>query len=355
MSELRAAAAMMDLGRLDIAVLIPCFNEEATIGDVVAGFRAALPLARIYVYDNNSTDDTAAAAVAAGAFVRREPRQGKGNVIRRMFADIDAEIFVLADGDATYHAPSAPRLVRALIADDLDMVIGARTSEERAAYRFGHRFGNRVLTGIVGMLFGARLIDMLSGYRVFSRRFVKSFPALSRGFETETELTVHALELRLPYVETATPYMARPKGSASKLNSVADGVRILWTIGRLLRLERPVLFFGAAALLLAALAIGLAAPLLPEYLATGLVPRLPTVVLATGIMIVAVLSAFAGLILETVTNGRRELKRLAYLAAARWPDIRRNAQSRRATSSGATGRLRRARLARPQRSSPHAH
>jgi hypothetical protein len=300
-----------------IAVLIPCHNEAATITAVVQGFRMHLPLATIHVYDNASTDDTSDVARQAGAIVRSEPLKGKGNVVRRMFADIDAEIYVLVDGDNTYDAASAPGLVARLISNDLDMVNCARIAALEAAFRPGHVFGNRMLTWLVAQIFGSRLSDMLSGYRVFSRRFVKSFPALSTGFEIETELTVHALELRLPIAETSAPYRERPTGSASKLRTLRDGTRILQLILHLVKEERPLQFFSAigAVLLIGAATLGW--PVISDYFATGQVPRLPTAVLATGLAIIAVLSFFAGLVLDTVTRGRRELKRLFYLAAAR--------------------------------------
>jgi len=297
-----------------IAVLVPCYNEERTVAAVVAGFRAALPMAEIYVYDNNSRDHTVDAAREAGAVVRSETLQGKGNVVRRMFADIDADVYVMVDGDNTYHAPSAPRLIEKLLTERLDMVVGARVDTEQAAYRPGHRLGNRLLTGFVAHLFGERFKDILSGYRVFSRRFVKSFPALAKGFETETELTVHALELRMPVAELPTPYGARPVGSVSKLNTYADGWRILMVILRLFREERPLQFFSYCFGALFLLSVVLGTPIVIEYLATGLVPRLPTAVLSTGIMLLAFLSLACGLILDTVTRGRRELRRLAYLA-----------------------------------------
>ena len=298
-----------------VAVIVPCYNEEVSIGQVVTGFRRALPDATIYVYDNNSTDRTAEVAREAGAEVRSETRQGKGNVVRRMFADVDADVFVMADGDNTYHADSAPDLIARLVADDLDMVVGTRLhSTDNGAFRSGHRVGNRLLTTAVNRLFGAQLVDILSGYRVMSRRFVKSFPALSSGFETETELTIHALQLRAPIAEVETPYVDRPEGSVSKLNTWEDGFRILATILRLVRECRPVLFFGGCAILLALVSLLLAWPLFTTYLATGLVPRLPTAVLATGIMLLAFLSGTAGLILESVSRGRAEQKRMAYLA-----------------------------------------
>ncbi|QJU59805.1 glycosyltransferase [Sphingomonas sp. AP4-R1] len=297
-----------------VVVLLPCYNEEAAIAATVAGFRAALPDAAIYVYDNNSSDRTVEVARAAGAIVRTEPQQGKGRVVRRMFADVDADVYVMADGDATYDAAAAPALVKRLLDEHLDMVVGARESEIEEAYRRGHRTGNRLLTGLLAWIFGRSFSDILSGYRVFSRRFVKSFPILSTGFEIETEISVHALELRMPVAEVTTRYGARPEGSASKLSTYRDGFRILNTILTLCRIERPVLFFGVFGALLAALAMILAAPLVLTYLQTGLVPRLPTAVLVTGLMILASLCLFTGLILDTVVRGRREIRRLAYLS-----------------------------------------
>jgi glycosyltransferase involved in cell wall biosynthesis len=296
-----------------VAVLVPCHNEEAAIAAVVGQFRAALPDATIYVYDNNSTDRTAEIARAAGAEVRREMHQGKGNVVRRMFADVDADIYLLVDGDATYDAPSAHKMIGRLIDERLDMVVGARVDQEHAAYRAGHRAGNLLLTGFVAAVFGRAFTDMLSGYRVLTRRFVKSFPVLSGGFEIETELTVHALELGLPVAEVATPYYARPLGSTSKLNTWRDGSRILWTIARLYKSERPLTFFAAFGAVLAATAIVLAVPVFATYLREGTVPRLPTAVLATGLTLLAFLSLTCGLVLGTVTRGRREIKLLAYL------------------------------------------
>ncbi len=299
--------------RPTIAVLVPCLNEEVAIPKVVADFRQALPDALIFVYDNGSTDRTCEVARAAGAIVRREPLRGKGNVVRRMFADIEADIYVLVDGDDTYDAASAPAMVQRLIDDSLDMVNGAREEKSEAAYRRGHRFGNRLLTGLVARFFGERLGDMLSGYRIMSRRFVKSFPALATGFETETELTVHALELRMPIAEVMTPYRERPPASASKLRTIPDGIRIMRLIMRLVREERPLEFFSLVAGLLAVLSVFLGLPVVFEYLRTGLVPRLPTAVLAMGLMLLGFLSLACGLILSTVTRGRMEAKRLHYL------------------------------------------
>ena len=296
-----------------IAVLIPCYDEEVAIASVVRSFHQALPEARIHVYDNNSNDRTGEVARTAGAAVHNERLRGKGNVIRRMFADIDADAYVLVDGDGTYDPASAEAMVALLLADNLDMVVGCRVHCTSAAYRRGHQLGNAMLTGFVGWLFGKSFTDMLSGYRVFSRRFVKSFPALSSGFETETELTVHALELRMPIAEVKTAYGERPVGSASKLHTYRDGFRILKLILSLYKHERPLAFFMVISALLAAIAIGLGIPIVVEWLSTGLVPRFPTAILASAIMILASLSATAGLILETVTRGRKELKRLVYL------------------------------------------
>jgi glycosyltransferase involved in cell wall biosynthesis len=297
-----------------IAVLVPCYNEEVAIPRVVVAFRAALPQATIYVYDNNSRDRTREEAAAVGAVVRRESLQGKGHVVRRMLADIEADAYVLVDGDDTYDAAAAPEMVRLLLRDRLDMVTGTRETEAEAAYRPGHRFGNAVLTGVVRLIFGNRITDMLSGYRVFSRRFAKSFPALAEGFETETEFTVHALELHMPVGEVVTRYRERPPGSMSKLNTWRDGFRILRTIALLVRRERPLPFFALLALLLLALGVGIAVPVVQTFLATGLVPRLPTAVLSTGLVLLAFLSLACGLILDTVTRGRMEAKRMAYLA-----------------------------------------
>ncbi len=302
-----------------IAVLMPCYNEEVTIASVIADFRAVLPDATIYVYDNNSKDRTIEVARAAGAVVGRETLQGKGNVIRRMFADVEADVFVLVDGDATYHAPSAAEMVELLLAERLDMVNGTRVTEIEAAYRPGHRLGNLVLTGIVRTIFGDRIKDMLSGYRVFSRRFVKSFPALSVGFETETEFTVHALELGMPIGQVETPYRERPPGSQSKLNTVRDGIRILLTIVRLVKEGRPLGFFAVSGGVLFLVAFLLGLPLVAEFARTGLVPRLPTAILAAAAVGLAFLSFTCGLILDSVSRGRTEVKRLAYLSVPLYP------------------------------------
>jgi glycosyltransferase involved in cell wall biosynthesis len=313
------------VGSHRIAVLVPCYNEEKSIAKVIADFSAALPQATIYIYDNNSIDKTAEAAAQAGAVVRRESHQGKGHVVRRMFTDVEADIYVLVDGDATYDAPSAREMIARLLEDRLDMVVAARVDREHAAYRTGHRTGNRLLTQFVALVFGRAFTDILSGYRVFSRRFVKSFPVLSGGFEIETELTVHALELELPVAEVETPYYARLAGSASKLHTWRDGFRILWTIMRLYRSERPFQFFSAIAALLAAASILVAIPIFVTFMREGIVPRLPSAVLATGLMLSAALSFMSGLILDTVTRGRRELKRLAYLSHRAPGDERRKA------------------------------
>jgi glycosyltransferase involved in cell wall biosynthesis len=299
-----------------VAVLIPCFNEEVAVGEVVVGFAEALPSATVYVYDNNSTDRTREEATAAGAVVRSEPLQGKGHVVRRMFSDVEADVYVMVDGDATYDPTSAEAMIRLLVSENLDMVVARRLHTQTKAYRAGHVLGNRVLTSFLSGLFGRRFTDVLSGYRVFSRRYVKSFPALSTGFETETELTVHALTLGLPIAEVESKYFARPEGSASKLNTFRDGFRILRVILVLLKTERPLLFFGFLALALALVSVTLAIPLAFTYLETGLVPRLPTAVLSASIMLLSFLSLACGLILDTVTRARREIRRLAYLQAA---------------------------------------
>ncbi len=296
-----------------IAVLVPCFNEEAAIGKVVADFRAALPTATVYVYDNNSTDKTSEVAAAAGAVVRREYRRGKGNVVRRMFQDIEADIYVMVDGDDTYEAAVAPKLVDRLLDDHLDMVVGRRIETHQEAYRAGHRLGNAVLTGLVSKLFAANIVDMLSGYRVFSRRFVKSFPSFSREFEIETELTVHAMQMRMAVAEVETNYKERPPGSTSKLRTFRDGWRILMTITNLVRNERPLMFFALLSLLFAAVAIALGIPVILDYLDTGLVPRFPTAILASALMVIAVISLATGAILDLVAHVRREAKRLVYL------------------------------------------
>jgi hypothetical protein len=311
----QAAADLPNPDHLRVAVLIPCYNEAASIAKVVQDFRRALPGAEIYVYDNNSTDETGRCACSAGAVVRHEPRQGKGNVVRRMLADIDADAYVLVDGDATYNAGDAPAMVSLLANNQLDMVNGARISDAKDAYRRGHRLGNRVLSSLVSAAFGGGFRDMLSGYKVLSRRLVKSMPLLSSGFEIETELAVHALSLRMPVAEVATRYRERPAGSESKLSTIKDGIRIARAIVILVKEERPLSFFFALSCALAVLSLALAAPIFTTYIATGLVPRLPTALLATAIMLLSFLSLTCGLILDTVTRGRKELKRIAYLAA----------------------------------------
>lgn len=307
----------MQLNNIEIAVLVPCYNEEAAIAGVVNDFRKVLPQASIYVYDNNSTDGTVEAARAAGAVVRSEQLQGKGNVVRRMFADIEADVYVMVDGDNTYDAGDAPSLIAKLVEESLDLVNSKRVHTESEAYRPGHQFGNVLLTSLVATIFGKRFEDMLSGYKVFSRRFVKSFPSLSSGFEIETELTVHALELRMPVAEVETRYGTRPEGSESKLSTYTDGFRILKTIAILIKEERPLQFFSGLFGVFFVGSIVLAIPVLTTYLETGLVPRFPTAILATGMMLLAFMSLACGLILDTVTRGRQELKRLQYLNVSR--------------------------------------
>jgi len=297
-----------------IAVLVPCFNEEAAIGKVVSDFRAALPKAVIYVYDNVSTDKTSEVARTAGAHVRAELRKGKGNVVRRMFADVEADIYVLVDGDDTYDANAAPQLIARLVGEGLDIVSGRREATGTESYRFGHVLGNRLLTGLTALIFRVKLIDMLSGYRVMSRRFVKSFPFTAEGFGVETELTVHAVRLMMPMAEVATRYKERPIGSVSKLNTWRDGFRILFTIAGLVREEKPLVFYSTIGLVLAIAAIAIGLPVVFDYLRTGLVPRLPTAVLATGMIVLASLSIMSGIILDTVTRGRWEQKRMSYLS-----------------------------------------
>lgn len=299
---------------LRVAVLVPCYNEEVAIPKVIADFRAALPLATIYVYDNNSRDRTVSVAREAGAVVRTEPLQGKGHVVRRMFADIEADVYVLCDGDDTYQASAAPDMVRQLVENRLDMVNAVRVTNIEAAYRPGHRLGNRVLTGMVAKIFGSRISDMLSGYRAFSRRFVKSFPALAAGFETETEFTVHALELDMPVGEVKTAYKDRPPGSTSKLRTYSDGFRILVTIVRLVKEERPLQFFSTAGAVLIGFSLLLLVPVLMTYFSTGLVPRLPTFVLSMMLMLLSFLSFACGLILDSVARARKEAKRMRYLS-----------------------------------------
>ena len=316
-----------------LAVLIPCFNEEIAIAKVIRDFRAALPRADIYVYDNNSTDGTFKVAAAEGAICRQEPLQGKGNVVRRMFADIEADAYILVDGDDTYDAASAARMIAPILYDRIDMVNAIRVSKTTEAFRKGHLFGNALLTGIVSVIFGDRCTDLLSGYRAVSRRFVKSFPSLSRGFEIETELTVHALELRLPITEIETPYRQRPPGSFSKLSTYRDGIRILRVIAILMKEERPLQFFGIISAVVLLLAVALAIPLLWTYHQSGLVPRLPTAVLVSALGIVSLLTLMSGLILDTVTRGRRENKRMHYLS---WPSV--SFEPQKVSDTGANAR-----------------
>lgn len=303
-----------------IAVIVPCLNEEVAIARVVKDFKAVLPGATVYVYDNMSTDRTAEVAAAAGAVVRRVGHRGKGNVVRRMFSDIDADIYIMVDGDATYDAGAAPALVRRMIDDNLDMVVGTRVDDDPEAYRKGHRFGNWLLTTLVTKLFGHTFTDMLTGYRVFSRRFVKSFPSLSGGFEIETEITVHTLELRLATAEMPTRYSAREEGSQSKLSTYRDGFRILKLILRLLMLEKPLALFSSIAGVFLIAAIGFFIPVLADYVATGLVPRFPTLIVSVALVTLAVLSLMTGIIQDNVTRGRQEMKRLFYLAAGERAD-----------------------------------
>jgi glycosyltransferase involved in cell wall biosynthesis len=297
-----------------IAVLVPCYNEDAAIATVVRDFKAAIPSAVIYVYDNNSKDETVARAREAGAVVRTEMRQGKGNVVRRMFADIEADVYVLVDGDDTYDAGAAPALVARLVEDGLDIVSGQRVATGHAAYRRGHVLGNWLLTTLTSVMFRVKLNDLLSGYRIMSRRFVKSFPFTAEGFGIETELTVHAVRLLMPMAEIETRYKERPEGSVSKLNTYRDGLRILFTIAALVREERPLVFFSTIATLLMISSLLLGTPVVLDYFHTGLVPRLPTAVLSVGFMVLGFLSLASGLILDTVTRGRWEDKRMAYLA-----------------------------------------
>ncbi|MBS0987035.1 glycosyltransferase family 2 protein [Acetobacter thailandicus] len=304
------------LKNLKISVIIPCYNEEVTIVSVVEKFHKILPGVPVYIYDNNSTDQTVDRARKAGAIVRAEALQGKGHVVRRMFSDIDADLYILIDGDATYDVAAAPEMIRMALSDGLDMVNGARVADCNEAYRRGHIFGNKLLTGIVASIFGRRLSDMLSGYRVFSRRFVKSFPALSSGFEIETELTVHALELSMPVGEMPVRYIERPPGSVSKLKTYRDGFRIVRMIFKLVKQERPLFFFSAIGICIIFLSIFLGTPVIIDFFHTGLVKKLPTAVLSTGLMILGFFSVGCGLILDSVALGRREVKRLAYLAVA---------------------------------------
>lgn len=301
------------MAKENIAVIIPCYNEGIAIAQVVNDFKQIIPEAKIYVYDNNSTDDTIEEAKKAGAIVRSEAYQGKGNVVRRMFSDIDADVYVMSDGDETYDIKRTPDLIKELLDNNLDMVVGARKEVDLAAYRVGHRWGNVVLTKLVQSFFHHELVDMLSGFRVFSKRFVKTFPAQSWGFEIETELTVYALSSRIPMKEIDTDYFARPEGSVSKLSTYKDGLRILLMIVTLIKEERPLLFFSVFGLAFMFLSLLCGIPVIENYLATGLVPRMPTTILATGLMICAVVSMLVGFILDSVAKSRKEVRRMAYL------------------------------------------
>lgn len=305
-----------------IAVLLPCYNEEQTIGDVVKRFRETLPTAAIYVYDNNSSDLTALRARTAGAIVVREPRQGKGNVVRRMFADIEADIYVMADGDGTYAPEDAPQLVNTMLTERADMVVGTRRGVGDDAGRAGHAFGNRIFNGLYKPLFGRDFTDIFSGYRAFSRRFVKSFPAVSGGFEIETEMSVHASQLKLPVSEIALDYGRRPEGSSSKLSTFRDGGRILWMFAMLMKETQPLRFFGLFAGILLAASLVLGLPVLVEYAETGLVPRLPTWVLSVALMLLSMLAMMTGLILDSVSRGRAEQKRIFYLSLPARGEVR---------------------------------
>ena len=296
-----------------IAVLLPCFNEALAIGNVIHKFKRQLPTAQIYVFDNASSDNTDSVALDAGARVFHVPEKGKGNVIRRMFADIEADIYVMCDGDGTYEIEAIPDLINALIKDNLDMVVGARKAVE-GAHRPGHALGNEVFNRIISKMFGQKFNDVFSGFRVFSRRFVKSFPALSTGFETETEMSIHALELKLPVKECEVKLTGRMEGSVSKLNTVRDSIKILWTIVLFCKEVRPFWFFSTAAMFLTLTSCLLGLPVVLEFFDTGLVPRLPTALLATGVMIMGFLSLICGLILDSVRRGRWEAKRASYLS-----------------------------------------
>ena len=301
---------MSGIDELDIAVILPCYNEAAAIAEVIRDFQRALPNAKIYVYDNNSTDETATIAEAAGAKIRREPLQGKGNVVRRAFSDVEADVYILADGDGTYDASCAPDLINTLLDQQLDMVVGTREDDTPSAYRYGHRFGNALFNKVIAVLFGNRFTDIFSGYRVFSRRFVKSFPALSTGFEIEAELTVHAIQLLIPVTEVPTMYFDRAPGTTSKLRTFRDGFKILFTVGRLVQRVRPLMFYSVISIVLAFISLILGYPLITEFLATGLVPRFPTAILSTGIMVLAALSLAIGLILNASSRSQLEVKRL---------------------------------------------
>lgn len=308
------------INTMKVAIIIPCYNEERSIKKTVTDFKREIPSGIIYVFDNNSSDQTAKLACSAGARVIHVSLKGKGNVVRRMFADVDADIYLMVDGDSTYDARTAPALIEKLINEHLDMVVGCRVDQnEKENYRWGHRIGNQLLTKSVQRIFGGKFTDMLSGYRVFTRRYVKSFPALAVGFEIETELTIHALELRMPYGELETYYGSRVEGSSSKLSTYSDGLKILKTIFRLYMIERPLQFFSLIGIFLAITSIFLAYPLFIEYIETGFVPRLPSAVLSVGLMLSAQLALVCGVVLDTVTRGRHELRRIAYLSIPSLP------------------------------------
>lgn len=296
-----------------IAVLLPCYNEGLSIRKVVEDFRREIPQATIYVYDNRSTDNTAEEALAAGAVVRAEPWPGKGNVVRRMFSDIDADVYIMADGDGTYDPTMARTMIDHLVNQHLDMVVGTRRNVYENAHRAGHGFGNRVFNSMYQNLFGTLFTDIFSGYRVFSRRFVKSFPAISSGFEIETEMSVHACQMRMPIAEIPTDYGARQEGSVSKLRTFRDAFRIFFTFLVLFKEIRPGRFFGVLALAFVGLAVVLALPVVMTYLETGLVPRLPTAVLSMGLMLMSGICTVCGLVLDSVARGRLEQKRIWYL------------------------------------------
>lgn len=303
----------VNLSSYDIAAIVPCHNEALAVGKVVADLKAAVPAMRVYVYDNNSTDGTDEIARAAGAIVRYEHSTGKGNVVRRAFSDIDADIYVMVDGDDTYEVGAVPEMIERLMSGPYDHVLGVREQVTDTAYRAGHEAGNRAFNVLVSKVFGMPVNDMLSGYRVMSRRFVKSFPALSREFEIETELTVHCANLRVPCAEVAVGFRDRPEGSESKLSTYRDGLKILRLILHLVRFERPVLFHSVLGALFVVVALILGIPVLVDYARTGLVPRLPTAVLASSIVLIGILLWMVGLILDAVAKSRREAARLNYL------------------------------------------
>jgi glycosyltransferase involved in cell wall biosynthesis len=299
---------------MEIAVLIPCFNEELSIKQVILDFQKFLPQAKIYIYDNNSTDKTVHIAKAMGVIVRLEKKQGKGHVVYRMFGDIEADYYIMVDGDGTYDISKAPQMINILITECCDIVNGKRMESALENYRKGHRFGNWMLTGIVAAIFSAQFTDMLSGYKAFSKKFVKSFPSLSRGFEIETQITIHALEMNLPVREIETKYINRIEGSESKLNTYKDGIKILYAIGLLFIREKPFIFFGTIGLVLAAIMLILFIPIYNLYLLTGLVPKFPTLILISGLGVSSLICLVTGLITESLTTARKEVKRLSYLS-----------------------------------------